>query len=156
MTDTATSRRRLEHPAPPRIRRTVELWLTAIAIALSVLALGGFSLVMNQIDAGGFEEVIMPALLGEQSGMSLEHAFEAGRTLGAWFGVTLIAVLLLASAGIFFTRRRPWRRASGWWFLAAGLACLLGSQLILFPLAFVYFAVAGLFALRPLHDGIPS
>ena len=42
------------------------------------------------------------------------------------------------------------------WALAAGLACLLGSQLILFPVAFVFFVAAGLFALRPVTDGSPS
>src|SRR5699024_11626996 len=84
------------------------------------------------------------------------EAYQLGRTLAAWFGVTLIVLLLLSVIGLFFTRRRPWRRSSGWWFLAAGLVCLLGSQLILFPVAFVCFVAAGCFALRPISDGSPS
>jgi len=142
--------------APPRVHRTAELWLVGIAMALSIVCLGGFSLVMNEVDAATFERVIMPSLLGTDSGMALAQAYEAGRTLGAWFGVTLIVVLLLSAAGIFFTRRRPSRRSTGWWFLAAGLACLLGSQLILYPIAFVFFVSAGLFALRTVTDGSPS
>ncbi|GAA1287395.1 MULTISPECIES: DUF4064 domain-containing protein [Brachybacterium] len=139
-----------------RIRRTAELWLVGIAMVLSTVGLGGFSLVMNQADAPTFERVILPSLLGTESGMGLDQAYEAGRTLGAWFGVTLIVVLLLSVVGIFFARRRPSRRSTGWWFLAAGLACLLGSQLILYPIAFVFFVSAGLFALRTVTDGSPS
>lgn len=142
--------------APPRVRRTVELWLAGIGIALSLVGLGGFALVMNQADQATFEAVIMPSLLGPEPGMSVPEAYEFGRTLAAWFGVTLITVLLLSVVGIFFARHRAWRRSSGWWFLAAGLTCLLGSQLILFPVAFVFFVAAGFFALRPVTDGSPS
>ena len=40
-------------------------------------------------------------------------------------------------------------------FLAAGAVCLLGSQLILYPVAFLFFAAAALFVLRPLPEGSP-
>lgn len=142
--------------SPPRVRRTVELWLVGIGMALSLVSLGGFALVMNQADQATFETVIMPSLLGPDPGMSVAEAYEFGRTLAAWFGVSLITLLLLSVVGVFFTRHRPWRRSSGWWFLAAGLTCLLGSQLILFPVAFVFFVAAGCFALRPVTDGSPT
>jgi len=141
---------------PPRVRRTLELWLVGIGMALSLVGLGGFTLVMNQADQATFESVIMPALTGTDPGIPSAEAYQLGRTLAAWFGVTLIVLLLLSVIGLFFTRRRPWRRSSGWWFLAAGLVCLLGSQLILFPVAFVFFVAAGCFALRPTSDGSPS
>ncbi|GAA4518732.1 hypothetical protein GCM10023160_01410 [Brachybacterium paraconglomeratum] len=144
--------------AAPRVSRTVELWLVGIGMAVSFLALGGFALVMNRIDAATFEQVVMPALVGAEaeSGLGVAEAHELARTLAAWFSVTLIAVLLLSAIGWFVARRRPWRRTAGWWFLAAGLACLLGSQLILFPVAFIFFVAAGFFALRPVTDGSPS
>ena len=90
------------------------------------------------------------------NGLGVAEAHELARTLAAWFSVTLIAVLLLSAIGWFMARRRPWRRTAGWWILAAGLACLLGSQLILFPVAFIFFVAAGVFALRPVTDGSPS
>lgn len=160
MTVMAEQRRTGQRPGaqqpPPRTRRTIELWLVGIGMALSLLGLGGFTLVMNQADQATFESVIMPTLLGPDPGMSAAEAYEFGRTLAAWFGITLITMLLLSVIGIFFTRRRPWRRSPGWWFLAAGLVCLLGSQLILFPVAFVFFVAAGCFALRPTSDGSHS
>lgn len=140
----------------PTVRRTVELWLVGIGLVLSLVSLGGFTLVMNQADQSTFESAIMPTLVGPDSGMSTAEAYELGRTLAAWFGITLITMLLLSVAGTFFARRRPWRRSSGWWFLAVGLVCLVGSQLILFPVAFVFFVAAGFFALRPISNGSHS
>ena len=64
-----------------------------------------------------------------------------------------VVVVLLAVAGIAHTRSRPHRRLPGLWFLAAGTVCLLGSQLILYPVAFLFFAAAALFALRPVPEG---
>ncbi|MFC7374976.1 hypothetical protein ACFQS2_10390 [Brachybacterium sp. GCM10030267] len=137
-------------------RRTAEMWIAGVGMALAILCLGGFCLVMNGVDAATFERDVMPSLLGADHGMGPQEAFEAARVLGAWFGATLIVVLLLSTAGLFLARRLPTRRTTGWWFFAAGLVLLLGSQLILFPLAFVFFATAALFALRPLTDGSPS
>lgn len=133
---------------PPQVSRRIELWLLGMGLVLAVIALGGFTMVMNQIDAATFERVVRPALLPGATELSAADAFEAGRTLGAWFGFTLIAVLLLGAAGFFVAIRRPWRKRAGWWVLAAGLACLLGSQLILYPIAFFFFVSAGIFALR--------
>lgn len=149
---------RTAEQAAPRVSRTAELWLLGIGMAVSFVGLGGFALVMNRIDAATFEQVVMPALVGAEaeSGLGVAEAHELARTLAAWFSVTLIAVLLLSAIGWFVARRRPWRRTAGWWFLAAGLACLLGSQLILFPVAFIFFVAAGFFALRPVTDGSPS
>lgn len=150
-----TARPGRDHAAPV-ISRAAELWLLGIGMAASVITLGGFALVMNRIDLPTFEEVVMPALVGEETGIGVAEAHELARTLAAWFSVTLIAVLLLSAICWFLARRRPGRRTAGWWALAAGLICLLGSQLILFPLAFVFFVAAGLFALRPVTDGSPS
>src|SRR5699024_6648486 len=57
---------------------------------------------------------------------------------------------------LFLARPRPWRRGAGWGAAAAGLACLLGSQLIVSPAAFLFFVAAGFFALRPVAAGSPS
>jgi len=139
--------------AAPRRRRTVEMVLVGLGMALALIAQGGFTLVMNRIDRATFERVVMPSLVGEDSGLSSEEARVLADTLAAWFGISLVILLLLAVAGIAHTRSRPHRRLPGLWFLAAGTVCLLGSQLILYPVAFLFFAAAALFALRPVPEG---
>lgn len=143
-------------PAKPALmRRTAEMILLAVALVLSILTMGGFTLVMNEIDMATFEEVVMPALLGGGD-LSVQQAHEMASTLAAWFGVSLVLMLLLSAAGIAVARSRPHRRTAGWWLLAAGLVCLLGSQLLLFPLAFLFFLPAGLFVLRPTPERSPG
>ena len=143
---------REETVPPPSIRRTVELWLTGVGAVLATLFLGGFALVVNRLDEVAFAEVVQPVLLSGADQLSPAEAFEAGRTLSAWFGLTLLLVLVLAAVAVLLTRSRPWRRTPGWWLLAAGAVCLWGSQLIAYPIAFFFFLGAGLFAARPVRD----
>ncbi|MEE1617742.1 hypothetical protein [Brachybacterium sp. J153] len=155
-TGRAPSARRAPSAGPARrVRRPVEMTLVGLGMIAALIAHGGFTLVMNRIDQPTFEAVVMPALVGEDSGLSGEEARVLGDTLAAWLGMSLVVLLLLAVAGIAHHRARPARRAPGWWFLAAGAVCLLGSQLILYPVAFLFFAAAALFALRPLPEGSP-
>ena len=139
----------------PRMRRPVELTLVGLGMITALITQGGFTLVMYGLDQPTFEEVVMPFLVGEDSGLSGTEARLLGDTLAAWLGMSLVVLLLLAVAGIAHTRARPSRRAPGCWFLAAGAVCLLGSQLILYPVAFLFFAAAALFVLRPLPEGSP-
>lgn len=132
--------------------RTAEVWVAGAGMALSTLFLGAFPLVMNQLDAAEFATSLYPAM--RRTGLDLTaggvpgDAYDAARTLAAWFGLTLMVVLLLGVTSIFLARRRPGRRAAGWFLAAAGLACLVGSQLLLYPVAFLFFVSAGMFALR--------
>ncbi|MEL7976660.1 hypothetical protein AAG589_12415 [Isoptericola sp. F-RaC21] len=139
-------------PADPPVRRTAELWVAGVAAALTTLLLGAFALVVNGVDEQTFAGTLYPLLtdagVAGGAGVSVDAAYEATRTLAAWFGFTVVVVLGLTAVGFAVARRRPARRSSGWWFLAAGLACLLGSQLLLYPIAFGFFVTAGLFALR--------
>lgn len=136
----------------PRMRRPFEMVLAGLGMAAALLTHGGFTLVMNRIDQSTFEAVVMPSLVGESSGLTGEEARVLGDTLAAWLGVSLVVLLLLSVAGIAHTSSRPSRRTPGWWFLAAGAVCLLGSQLILYPVAFLFFAAAALYAVRPLPE----
>src|SRR5690606_26957316 len=108
----------------PRMRRTLEIVLVALGMAGSLVVMGGFALVVNTIDQATFAEVVMPALVGADA--DVERAHGSARVLAAWFGVSLIVLLLLGAAGIALARSRPRRRSTGWLFLAAGLVCLLG------------------------------
>lgn len=138
--------------ARPLVPRTAELWCAGIGMAASTALMGGFALVVNSLDAASFAQSGLGDHLGLGAGVPAEQAYEMASTLSAWFGFTLVAVLLLGAAGLLGARQRPWRRSTGWWFLAAGLVCLIGSQLILYPVAFAFFLSAGLFALRPLEN----
>jgi len=130
----------------------VELWTAGAGLVLATMLLGGFTLVMNRLDEETFDRVVAPAFDTANPGASAGVSYESVQTLSAWFGFTLVAVLLLALVGFLVARHRPWLRRSGWWFAAAGFACLFGSQLILFPIAFLFFVSAGFFALRPIPD----
>lgn len=146
-----------DNPAPahdlerPHVPRRAEQWIAIASMAASLLLLGGFTLVINSLDEASFADSGLAQPLGLGSDVTPAQAYEFASTLAAWFGFTLIAVLLLGTVGLLGARRRPWRRSTGWWFVAAGLVCLLGSQLILYPVAFGFFVTAGLFALRPVH-----
>lgn len=139
--------------APRRMRRTAEYVILGLGLLAALVTMGGFTLVINQLDQTDFAEIIAPALFGEGAGLDAAQTYEAGRTLAAWFGVSFVVMLLVSAVGIAHMRSRPRRRTPGWWFLAVGLICLLGSQLVLFPIAFLFFVVAGLFALRAVSEG---
>ncbi|SKC38587.1 hypothetical protein [Krasilnikoviella flava] len=134
--------------AVPTIRRTAETWLAVVGMVASAVFLGGFALVMNRTDEQAFLDTLYPAMTDAGVAVASADAYDAARTLAAWFGLTLVVVLLVSAAGIYVARRRPVRRSTGWWFLGAGLVCLFGSQLVLYPIAFLFFVAAGLFALR--------
>ncbi|MCZ2262842.1 hypothetical protein IRJ14_09615 [Isoptericola sp. QY 916] len=157
MTDTPARRAAGDAAAEPAgpavvVRRTVELWVAGVAAAVTTLSLGAFTLVVNGVDEATFADTLYPLLadggVAGAAGVPVDAAYEATRTLAAWFSLTVPVVLGLTVVGFALARRRPARRTTGWWFLAAGLACLLGSQLLLYPIAFGFFVTAGLFALR--------
>ncbi|MFD2027857.1 hypothetical protein [Promicromonospora aerolata] len=133
-------------------RRTVEIWAAGTGMVLSTLFLGAFTLVLNRIGEAEFASTLYPEM--QRIGLDLTaggvpgDAYDAARALAAWFGCTLMAVLLLGVVGIFVARRRPGSRTAGWFFAATGLVCLVGSQLVLYPVAFLFFVSAAMFALR--------
>jgi hypothetical protein len=141
--------------APP-IRRTLEVWVAVAGMVVTTVLAGGYALVLNRTDKDTFADSLLPTMRDAgivPDDIGLDVAYTGARTLAAWFGMTVVVVLLLCAVGIFIARRRPRRRTTGWWFLAAGLVCLLGSQLVLYPVAFLFFVSAGLFALRKPDPG---
>jgi hypothetical protein len=130
------------------VRRTWEIVLAGLGLALSLLFLGGFAGVVNGVDEQAFLRDVHPAMTDAGIAVAEADAYEAARTLAAWFGFTLVAVLATAVPGIVLARSRPRGRAAGVLFLVAGLVCLVGSQLILYPVAFLFLAAAALFVVR--------
>lgn len=138
-------------PPPPRWRRRPELWLAGIGMAAAAVLQGGFTLAVSRSDDTQLRDTILPALTSAGVQTTTADAVEVLQTLAAWFGLSLVVMAGLFAVGAFIASRRPRRRSTGWWFLAAGLVCLIGTQFVLYPIAFLFFLAAGLFAVRTPH-----
>ncbi|MBD7956494.1 hypothetical protein H9651_02450 [Microbacterium sp. Sa4CUA7] len=147
--------RPLKSPTAPRFSRRAEMWTAGIGLAASSVLQGGFVLAVTRSDAQTVESTIVPAM--RAAGIPLgADAHVALDTLAGWFGYSLLLTAMLCAVGFFLASRRPRRRSTGWWFFAAGMCCLVGTQLVLYPVAFLFFFAAGLFALRTPHDRSPQ
>ena len=137
------------------VSRRPEKWISGIGLALAGLLQGGFTLTVNGSSEAEFNEKILPAM--HAAGINpAGDAYEGARTLAGWFGFSLILVLALCAIGLFVASRRPERRSTGWWFAAAGVICLVGTQFVLYPIAFFFFLTAAMFAVRSTQQGSPS
>jgi len=129
-------------------RRRIELIIAGIGLAASAVLQGGFAYVIIRSDGETLQTTVLPALREAGIEVSDADAPVALNTLAAWFGFSFILVALLCAIGFFFALHRPRRRSTLWWFVGAGVACLLGTQLVLYPVAFLFFLSAALFAVR--------
>ena len=134
-------------------RRRIELLIAAVGFAAAAVLQGGVALVITRADAETLEESVLPALAAAGLDVPVADAHTVLNTLAAWFGFSLVVIALLCAVGWFFATYRPRRSSTGWWFAGAGLACLLGTQLVLYPVAFLFFLSAALFAVRKPTSG---
>ncbi|QDE33844.1 hypothetical protein FIV50_03010 [Microbacterium foliorum] len=144
---TTTAVREADVTAPP-FRRRAELIIAGIGMAACAVLQGGFALVITRSDDATLESTIVPALRAAGLDLADADAHVVLNTMAAWFGFSFIIVALCTAIGFFFARLRPRRRATGLFFLAAGLACLFGTQFVLYPVAFFFLVSAALFAVR--------
>lgn len=152
---TATAIRETEATAPP-FRRRAELIIAGIGLAAAAVLQGGFALVITRSDEATLQSTIVPAVRAAGLDLAEADAHVVLHTMAAWFGFSFILVALCTAIGFFFARLRPRRRATGLCFLAAGLACLLGTQFVLYPVAFFFLIAAALFAVRTTTPRSPS
>nr|WP_201468800.1 hypothetical protein [Microbacterium hydrocarbonoxydans] len=144
---TTTAIREAETAAPP-FRRRAELIIAGIGLTAAAVLQGGFALVITRSDDETLRSTVVPAVRAAGLELAQADAHVVLNTMAAWFGFSFIVVALCTAIGFFFARLRPRRRATGLCFLAAGLACLLGTQFILYPVAFFFLIAAALFAVR--------
>ncbi|WP_243229562.1 hypothetical protein [Microbacterium sp. CIAB417] len=135
-------------PSAAPFRRRLELIVAAVGFAAAAVLQGGFAFVISRADDQALQESVLPALRAAGLEVADADAHVALNTLAGWFGFSLILIALLCAIGWFFAAYRPRRRSTGWWFFGAGLACLFGTQLVLYPVAFLFFLSAALFAVR--------
>ncbi|WP_102191465.1 hypothetical protein [Microbacterium aurantiacum] len=129
-------------------RRRGELILAGIGLTASAVLQGGFAFVVTRSDDETLRSSILPGLRDAGMRIADAEAHVIVHTVAAWFGFSFAIVALLAAIGFFFAVHAPRSRSTGWWFLAAGLACLFGTQFVLYPVAFFLFLAAALFAVR--------
>ena len=153
---TAATTTRETDAVAPAFRRRAELIIAGVGLAGSAVFQGGFALVVARSDEAALESAVLPALRSAGLEVAAADAHVVLNTIAAWFGFSFIAVALCTAIGFFFARLRPRRRATGWWFLAAGLACLFGTQFVLYPVAFFFLLAAALFAVRTPTPRSPS
>lgn len=115
---------------------------------LVLLMLGGFSLTVNAMDSSSFQEVIAPVLGNAMPDATTEQGLLFIKTLGAWFGFTAFTVVGLTALATFFVSKGKYVRRAALFYGLAGLVTLLGSQLIAYPLAFLFFVVTVLCLFR--------
>ncbi|WP_291292126.1 DUF4064 domain-containing protein [Enterococcus sp.] len=132
------------------MKRNIELLFGWIGGALAVVFLGGYTLIINQISLADFKQLFTPVFPSIMTGMPLTEALELFKSLGAWFGFTLLLVLVLIAAASLLLTYRNYRKKAGTLYLIAGICCLIGSQLLAFPIAFFFLIAGGLcFFRRP-------
>ncbi len=127
-------------------------WSGWIGMVLALVFMGGFSLAINQMTVQQFEEIFQRAFPTILNQMTEEAALAQFQTLGAWFGFTLLALLILVSVATMLVRYRNYRKQSCAIYFLTGVVTLIGSQMIAFPIAFCFFLAAGFFFFH-LDDG---
>lgn len=119
-----------------------------VGMVLVTVFLGGFSATVNLMKPAQFEKILKPMFASGLKGVSTKQGLMMFKTLGAWFGYTVIIVLVLGVIANLLLRHHKRVRLAGGLYVVAGLVTLLGSQLIAYPLAFIFFVVAVLCFMR--------
>jgi chromate transport protein ChrA len=107
---------------------------------------------MTSMEEGIYETTVFPIL---QAGVSEEYvseSFEAVKALAIWFGVTLLIVFILVALATLSIWRNKSPKRGAVFFIFAGLATLIGTQFIAFPLAFLFFIAAALCLFRKIKE----
>ncbi|WP_071131883.1 DUF4064 domain-containing protein [Enterococcus timonensis] len=130
------------------MNRKLEQILGIIGAAAVLLFLGGFTVVTNGLEEATFAEKYADTFATLIDGLGVEEGLTVLKTLGAWFGVTVFIVLILVALATFFIHHNRYPKIAGLFYLLAGLVTLFGSQLVAYPLAFIFFVVAALCFLR--------
>jgi phosphoglycerol transferase MdoB-like AlkP superfamily enzyme len=134
------------------MKRKWEVMIGIAGVILCVIFLGGFSLTMTSMEESIYETTVFPIL---QEGVSEEYvseSFEAVKALAIWFGVTLLIVFILVALATLSIWRNKYPKRGAVFFIFAGLATLIGTQFIAFPLAFLFFIAAALCLFRKIKE----
>lgn len=134
------------------MKRKWEVIIGLIGAILCVILLGGFSLTMTTMEESTFARSVFPTLQEGVSIHDLSESFEAMKALAVWFGITLLIVLISVVIATFSILKNKFPKRAAFFFLVAGLATLIGTQMIAFPIAFFFFVTSGLCFFRKVRE----
>jgi hypothetical protein len=134
------------------MKRKSEVIIGLIGVILSVIMLGGFSLTVTTMEEGTYATSVFPTLQEGVSMNNLSESFEAMKTLAVWFGITLLMVLISVVLAISLIWKNKFPKRAAFFYLFAGVATLIGTQMIAFPIAFFFFVASGLCMFRKKID----
>ncbi|MGX7132699.1 DUF4064 domain-containing protein [Enterococcus songbeiensis] len=121
------------------MNRKIEKGLGIVGMVLVTLFLGGFSVVMNQLSTESYQKIFQPVFSEVVKNLSVDEGILLFKTLGAWFAITVVVVLFVGAAASLFITKNKYPKLAGICYFIAGLAALIGSQLLAFPFAFLFF-----------------
>lgn len=124
------------------MKRKVEVISTWVLMIICVVLLGGFSLVMNTVKEKEFTAKIYPMF--QSADLSASETFQQFRTLGMWFGLTLMAILVMNMIALYLLSQSKRRWISAVLYGLSGVCLLIGTQFLLYPVAFFFFVLAGI------------
>lgn len=129
-----------------KMSRRPEKIISILGVLLVLIFLGGFSLTIINITFDQYQEIIAPIFQDITGNMPASEGFQTVKTLGAWFALTAFVTLILVAIGNLAVDKYPKRAAI--LYAASGIAILLGSQRVAYPLAFIFFVVTAMSLLR--------
>lgn len=128
--------------------RRLEIIIALCGAIFTFILLGGFAIAIAQVDEETFLDGLYPVMQDIGMIVPQDDAYTVVKTLAAWFGFTVFFTLVLTATGVFFARIPRRAKRAGVIFIITGLVCLIGSQLIAYPIAFLFFVSATLMFLR--------
>ena len=129
------------------MKRKLEMITGIVGAVIVTLSLGGFTLITKELDKATYIKVFKP-IFGKDLNGTDAQGMELMKTLGAWFGFTVMIVLVLVVLATVFIRNNRSPKLAALFYALAGLATLIGSQNIAYPVAFIFFVVTALCVLR--------
>lgn len=134
------------------MNRKWEVIIGIAGAALCLIFLGGFSLTITSMEESIFAKTVFPILQESVSKEYISESFEAVKALAIWFGITLLIVLLLVALATLLIRQNRFPKRAALFYTLAGIVTLIGTQMLAFPLAFLFFLAAGFCLFRKLIE----
>jgi len=130
------------------MKRRWEVIIGIIGLVLCLIFLGGFSLTITSMDESTFRNSVYPIMQGSSNMNDQTESFEAMKTFGVWCGISLLVVFTFVIVATLLVWKDTHPKWASLLYLFAGACTLMGTQLVAFPLAFIFFVVAGLCMFR--------
>ncbi|MFD1466535.1 DUF4064 domain-containing protein [Lapidilactobacillus mulanensis] len=130
------------------MNRRLEMIIGYIGAAIVLIFLGGFTVSMNSLTVKQYQRIVYPIFKNYLAGTTPKSGLQLFQTLGTWFGVTVVIVLALVAFTNLLLRSNKNKYLTGGLYFLIGVITLLGSQLLAYPIAFIFFVNAALCIFR--------